>query len=91
MGWSRGRFRWVCFCLILGKKRKRGRVVVAVADVCVARRQIDEKYDVGEAEKVLRKTFHRAHAMCIHLNIVTICATVWYGCRLAMKFDFGGT
>jgi hypothetical protein len=79
------------FLFGLGEKRKRRRGVVAVADVCVARRQTDEKYDVGEAEKVLRKAFHRAHAMCIHLNIVTICATVWYGWRLAMKFDFGGT
>jgi hypothetical protein len=70
------------------KKRKR-EIVVAVADVCVARRQTDKRHDVGEAEKVLRKAFHRAHAMCIHLNIVTICATVWYGWRLAMKFDFG--
>lgn len=31
--------------------------------------------------------FKRSHAMCIHLNLVAIMATAWYGCRLASRYE----
>jgi hypothetical protein len=38
--------------------------------------------------KSLNRTFSRAHAMSIHLNLITIGATLIYGLRLAAKMDF---
>ncbi|KAH6865197.1 hypothetical protein BKA58DRAFT_322228 [Alternaria rosae] len=38
--------------------------------------------------KVLNRKFSRAHAMSIHLNLMTIGATLWYGWRLASKLQF---
>ncbi|EMD66744.1 hypothetical protein GGP41_008137 [Bipolaris sorokiniana] len=37
---------------------------------------------------VLNKAFSRAHAMSIHLNLITIGATLWYGWQLASKLQF---
>ncbi|KAK4168254.1 putative mitochondrial outer membrane protein [Cladorrhinum sp. PSN259] len=34
-----------------------------------------------------KKQFSRDHAMCIHLNLITIVATVIYGLRLASRVD----
>ncbi|KAJ1327818.1 DUF4149 domain-containing protein [Microdochium nivale] len=33
--------------------------------------------------QVLNRQFSRSHAMCIHLNLVTIGATLWWGWKLA--------
>jgi hypothetical protein len=74
-----------CFFFFKGKRV----LGFLFTDVGVARRQTDEGHDVVEAEKALGKEFSRTHAMCIHLNLVTISATVWYGWRLATRFDFG--
>ena len=38
--------------------------------------------------KMLNRSFARAHAMSIHLNLLTIGATLWYGWRLASKLRF---
>jgi hypothetical protein len=38
--------------------------------------------------KALNRAFSKAHAMSIHLNLVTIGATLWYGWRLASKLQF---
>jgi hypothetical protein len=37
----------------------------------------------------VQRAFSWNHAMGIHLNLVTIGATLWYGWRLASKLDFG--
>jgi hypothetical protein len=44
---------------------------------------------VSEAMAKLNRSFSRAHAMSIHLNLVNIGAMVWYGWHLAssMKFE----
>ena len=44
---------------------------------------------VSEAMGKLNRSFSRAHAMSIHLNLVSIGAMVWYGWHLAslMKFE----
>ncbi|KAF2113982.1 hypothetical protein BDV96DRAFT_577388 [Lophiotrema nucula] len=39
----------------------------------------------------LNRAFSGAHAMSIHLNIITIGATLWYGWRLASKLKFDST
>ncbi|CAG8977952.1 hypothetical protein HYALB_00001833 [Hymenoscyphus albidus] len=35
-----------------------------------------------------KKASPRAHAMCIHLNLLAVLATGWYGVRLASRLDF---
>jgi hypothetical protein len=36
----------------------------------------------------LNRSFSHAHAMSIHLNLITIGATLCYGWRLATKMNF---
>ena len=36
----------------------------------------------------LNREFSRAHAMSIHLNLLTVGLTLWYGWRLASKLRF---
>ena len=45
--------------------------------------------DSGGVTQVLNRAFSRAHAMSIHLNLITIGATVWYGMRLVSRFGAG--
>ncbi|EUC49615.1 hypothetical protein COCMIDRAFT_84112 [Bipolaris oryzae ATCC 44560] len=42
----------------------------------------------SEEKLLLNKAFSRAHAISIHLNLVTIGATLWYGWQLASKLQF---
>lgn len=42
----------------------------------------------SEEMLVLNRAFSRAHAMSIHLNLITIGATLWYGWQLASKLQF---
>ncbi|GJN85321.1 hypothetical protein PLIIFM63780_008888 [Purpureocillium lilacinum] len=51
--------------------------------------------DTGEkAEKApsglqsLKRSFSKYHAAAIHLNLISVGATLWYGWRLAMRLDF---
>ncbi|KAF2030964.1 hypothetical protein EK21DRAFT_64392 [Setomelanomma holmii] len=44
----------------------------------------------SEEMKDLNRFFSRSHAMSIHLNLLTIGATLWYGCWLASHLKFGG-
>jgi len=44
---------------------------------------------VSEAMGKLNRSFSRAHAMSIHLNLVSIGAMVWYGWHLASLMKFG--
>ena len=37
--------------------------------------------------KAKNRAFSRAHAMSIHLNLVAIGATIWYGFCLASRFE----
>ena len=39
----------------------------------------------SEEMKAKNKAFSRAHAMSIHLNLLTMGATVWYGFQLASR------
>ena len=46
--------------------------------------------DLGETSvemKVRNKDFARNHAMSIHLNLLAVGATLWYGLRLASKLE----
>jgi hypothetical protein len=36
----------------------------------------------------LNRSFSKIHAMSIHLNLITIIATLYYGWRLASRFKF---
>ena len=42
---------------------------------------------VSEEMKVKNKAFSRAHAMSIHLNLLAMGATIWYGFRLASRME----
>jgi hypothetical protein len=37
---------------------------------------------------MLNRSFLKAHAMSIHLTLLTIVATLWYGWQLASKWRF---
>ena len=41
----------------------------------------------SEEMKVKNKAFSRAHAMSIHFNLIAMGATIWYGFRLASRFE----
>ena len=43
--------------------------------------------EMSEEMRKKNRTFHRDHQMCIHLNVVTVLAVLWYGVRLAWRFD----
>jgi len=43
---------------------------------------------VSEDRRLLNRAFSRAHAMSIHLNLITMGATLFYGWRLASKLKF---
>jgi hypothetical protein len=59
--------------------------------VAVSDSEKKEKENSEPASELLgqgaKKQFSRAHAMCIHLNLITIVATVIYGLRLASRLD----
>lgn len=42
----------------------------------------------SEEMKQLDASFKRTHAMCIHINLLTICATLWYGWRIVARLKF---
>ena len=41
--------------------------------------------DATVAKQLIDRRFSRNHAMCIHLNLISIVATVWHGVRLASR------
>ncbi|KAH7318109.1 hypothetical protein B0I35DRAFT_478646 [Stachybotrys elegans] len=45
---------------------------------------------LGQEVAALKKRFSSAHAMSIHLNLITMGATLWYGWRLASALSFEG-
>lgn len=45
--------------------------------------------EVSEEMQGLNRSFSRAHAMGIHLNLVTIIATLFHGWQLSSRLDFG--
>ncbi|KAF2794496.1 hypothetical protein K505DRAFT_275084 [Melanomma pulvis-pyrius CBS 109.77] len=53
-----------------------------------ARKSSDEG-EVSEEMRLLNRKFSRTHAMSIHLNLITVGATLWYGWRLASKLNIG--
>lgn len=56
-----------------------------------ATHEANVRLDPGVKRKemeVLNKAFSRAHAMSIHLNLVTIGATLWWGWQLVSKLQF---
>jgi hypothetical protein len=42
--------------------------------------------EINEAMRLINRAFSKAHAISIHLNLVSIVATLWYGVRLAARF-----
>jgi hypothetical protein len=47
-----------------------------------------EEGTTSDAMKIVNRSFSKAHAMSIHLNLITIGAKLWYGWRLASKLSF---
>lgn len=50
-------------------------------------RKSNDPTEVSDDMRALNKTFSRNHAMSIHLNIITIGATLWWGVKLALRLD----
>lgn len=42
---------------------------------------------MSEEMRKVNRAFARNHAMSIHLNLLAIGATLWYGVRLASRFQ----
>lgn len=42
---------------------------------------------VSDSMEARKRAFSRAHAMSIHLNLVAIGATIWYGFRLCSRME----
>ncbi|KAK4225155.1 hypothetical protein QBC38DRAFT_421988 [Podospora fimiseda] len=53
--------------------------------------RIEARHDGATTPEMqrLRKQFSRDHAMCIHLNLVSVGAMMFYGFRLGLRLDFG--
>jgi hypothetical protein len=43
--------------------------------------------NMSDEMRLCNRRFSKAHAMCIHLNLVVIGATVWYGFDLASRLS----
>ncbi|KAI1653136.1 hypothetical protein F4813DRAFT_375943 [Daldinia decipiens] len=50
-------------------------------------RKSNDPTEVSDDMRALNKTFSRNHAMSIHLNVITIGATLWWGLKLALRLD----
>lgn len=42
---------------------------------------------MSDEMKAKNRAFSKAHAMSIHINLMTIAATMWYGFRLSSRFQ----
>lgn len=42
---------------------------------------------ISDEMKAKNRAFSKAHAMSIHINLMTIAATMWYGFRLSSRFQ----
>ncbi|EOA84694.1 uncharacterized protein SETTUDRAFT_163548 [Exserohilum turcica Et28A] len=73
--------------ILCGPQTKR----LMIERVHQATHEANVRLDPGVKRKemeVLNKAFSRAHAMSIHLNLVTIGATLWWGWQLVSKLQF---
>jgi hypothetical protein len=46
--------------------------------------------EISHDMRLMHRKFSKPHAMSIHLNLVTIGATLWYGWRLASRLNIKG-
>ena len=51
-------------------------------------RKHNEVVNQSKEMKAVNRRFSRAHAMTIHLNLLTIVCTLWYGASLASRLHF---
>lgn len=51
-------------------------------------RQLVDVGAISDDMRKLNRSFSRNHAMSIHLNLITIGASLWYGWRLASRLKF---
>ncbi|KAI8957425.1 hypothetical protein F5Y11DRAFT_339731 [Daldinia sp. FL1419] len=50
-------------------------------------RKSNDPGEISDDMRALNRAFSRNHAMSIHLNLITIGATLWWGVRLALRLD----
>ena len=53
-----------------------------------ARHDDPTKTQSNGKKDIVARGFSRNHAMSIHLNLMTIGSTLWYGWKLASQFSF---
>jgi hypothetical protein len=51
-------------------------------------RKYNDVENTSDEMRRIKRDFSRNHAMAIHLNLIGIMATVWYGFALASKIRF---
>ncbi|KAF4630987.1 hypothetical protein G7Y89_g7147 [Cudoniella acicularis] len=70
---------------VFGPRTSQAMVERAHQETRDGRRHDEVEGTISEAMKLLKRKFSRNHAMTIHLNFITIIATVVYGLRLGLK------
>lgn len=63
---------------------------VFTALICITETKDGKKFndpELSDEMKVKNKAFSHNHAMSIHLNLLAVGATLWYGLRLASKIQ----
>ncbi|KAI9789982.1 MAG: hypothetical protein M1816_005596 [Peltula sp. TS41687] len=50
-------------------------------------RKYNDKANMSDDMKRANKSFSRMHAMSIHLNLIAVLSTVWYGLSLASRLE----
>lgn len=51
-------------------------------------RKHNDVVDQSKEMQAVNRRFSRAHAMAIHMNLLTIVCTLWYGASLASRLRF---
>ncbi|CAH0054519.1 unnamed protein product [Clonostachys solani] len=72
---------------VFGPRTSRAMVSIDQQGTATANAQTEpsERQPLNQEKAVLRKIFSKNHAMSIHLNLITIIATLWYGWGLSTK------
>jgi hypothetical protein len=52
-------------------------------------RKHNDPTETSEEMRARTRAFSKNHAMAIHLNLLSMGATLWYGVRLASRLKFG--
>ncbi|VUC30971.1 unnamed protein product [Clonostachys rosea] len=72
---------------LYGPRTSRAMISVQQQGIAAAddQTELSEREPLNQEKAALRKKFSKNHAMSIHLNLISIIATLWYGWGLSIK------